>query len=572
MLKRLILALCFALLVNGVAKGTIALVSGTATGAICSNTCSTLTTATGVTTTGATLLVLGAHYYYSANSTKISVSNSAGCPNSWQKLTTYGVNGSNGYAQIWYCYGPTTGTADKYTISESGGVVDYFSINVVAFSGTATTSSVFQSGSDAGATSSSGATIQPGSVTPNATGDLVITLVSSGDSAAPSVSVNDSFTSQSYQDNGKDMDGGLAYLVDGNTNGINPTWTISGDTHLAASIAIFVASSGNSYTRNLSESNTASDAISRLASFGRGDSETNTASDAIARLASFGRGDNESNTASDALARKVSFGRGDSESSTASDAIARVAGFGRGDSESNTTSDAVARLAGFGRNDSESNTASDSLARVAAFGRSNSESNTASDAVASLETVPGSYSAALYETNTASDVIAIAQVLNRSASENNIASDALARLASFGRGETENIIVHGVVVNWNPSTSTATVPGWERRVQRVFGHIPNRHRYDSAQLFSCGCGLHVFFNLHLHGPHLQRGLRDLLLRRRGSVGPGRKLSLGAIQCSVRNDSRRGVGRPGTPGELGPGGERDQHRFGCDRAAGGLWPW
>jgi len=193
-----------------------------------------------------------------------------------------------------------------------------------------------------------------------------------------------------------------------------------------------------SFGRGDSESNAASDTIARKAGFGRGDSESNTPSDAIARSAVCGRGDSETNNTADSLARLAGFGRGNSESSTASDAIARSAVYGRGGSETNNTADSLARLARFGRSDSESNPASDSLVRLAAFGRADNESNPASDAVTSLETVPGTYSAALYETNTISDTVAIAQVLNRSDSESHTASDAIARLAGFGRGENES--------------------------------------------------------------------------------------------------------------------------------------
>jgi hypothetical protein len=213
-----------------------------------------------------------------------------------------------------------------------------------------------------------------------------------------------------------------------------------------------------SFGRGDSESNAASDAISRLAGFGRGNSESNPASDAIARSAVYGRGGSETNSAADSLARLASFGRGDSETNVASDLIARSGVFGRGDTETSTVADSIARSAVYGRGDSETNNTADSLARLAGFGRGDSESNPASDAVASLETVPGTYSAALYETSTISDTVAIAQALNRRDSESNTASDAIARLASFARADSESWIVHGVGLSWTPS-STPVVPG-----------------------------------------------------------------------------------------------------------------
>jgi hypothetical protein len=192
------------------------------------------------------------------------------------------------------------------------------------------------------------------------------------------------------------------------------------------------------FGRSDSDSNTASDALARRVAFGRGDSENNTASDSIARLGVFSRGESESNIAMDAIARLAGFGRGPAETSTASDAIARQASFGRGESESTPSTDGISRLASFGRGDTESNPASDSIARAAAFGRSAGETNIASDTLASLETVPGTYSAALYETNSTSDTIARLVIYGRGESESNPASDAIARAAGFARADSES--------------------------------------------------------------------------------------------------------------------------------------
>lgn len=106
-----------------------------------------------------------------------------------------------------------------------------------------------------------------------------------------------------------------------------------------------------------------------------------------------------------------------SETNIASDAIARVRGIPRTESEGYVASDSIARSVAFGRGDSESNATSDSLGRAASLGRADSESNTA--------------------------------------------SDAISRLANYGRSDTESWIVHRVILNWDPSSSTGTVPGWD---------------------------------------------------------------------------------------------------------------
>lgn len=182
-------------------------------------------------------------------------------------------------------------------------------------------------------------------------------------------------------------------------------------------------SGGTNYNATPSETNTTSDVLGRLAGFARADSESNTASDALARQVSFGRGDTESNPASDLVSRLATFGRAGSETNTASDAIAsglscsctlaesstvsdslaRAASFGRGDSESNATSDTISRLSVFDRGETESNTAVDVLARLAGFGRSNSESNPASDAIARIAV----YLRGSAETNVAADHVLV---------------------------------------------------------------------------------------------------------------------------------------------------------------------
>jgi hypothetical protein len=243
-------------------------------------------------------------------------------------------------------------------------------------------------------------------------------------------------------------------------SGLMQSVRIYGYTLSASQVADLHTINGLIYSANLSESNTASDGIARLAVHGRRDSETNTASDAISRMAAFGRTDSETNTTSDAISRRAAFGRTDSETNTTSDSLARLAGFGRSDSESNTASDALARVAAylseaamsetntasdeigrsvaFERAAREANTALDALARMAAYGRVGSETNVATDAVGTSETVPGTYSAMLYETYVASDAIARMVVYARSASEVNAASDALTRLCSVIRAAAES--------------------------------------------------------------------------------------------------------------------------------------
>ena len=158
-------------------------------------------------------------------------------------------------------------------------------------------------------------------------------------------------------------------------------WRWGLQANLPVSHPYYSAPPSGACSATLSESNSTSDSLARVAGFGRGDSESNTASDAIARLGVFGRVGSEINPASDAMARLAGFGRSDSESNIASDAMARSGAFGRTDSESNMASDAVGRVGVFGRGSTEANIVFDSLARAASYGRGDSENNAASDSI-----------------------------------------------------------------------------------------------------------------------------------------------------------------------------------------------
>lgn len=361
--------------------------------------------------------------------------------------TTYSVaynyasgNGGNGYyiAEYYSCNvksGVATITGNAAAGAGPVGIV------VTEYSGNAT-SSCFDSASSTVATGT-GTTQTANSITPASGANEVINgFFEQFTNQSTSFATSGSYTLRRNQFDYVEGQGfGVTSQIVASTSGSYSAAASTGSTsvHWYAMTSSYKASAGAAYYATPSESNTASDAIAHKVSFGRGDSESNGASDTIARKAIFGRGDSESNTASDAIARKAVFGRGGSESNVASDSIARLGAFGRGDSESNTASDTVARAAVYGRSDSETNVASDALRRSAAY---------LTEAVMS-------------ESNPASDAIARLAVYGRGNTESNPVSDAISRLGAFGRGEVENPIVHGVVLHWDPSPSTGTVPGWD---------------------------------------------------------------------------------------------------------------
>lgn len=221
----------------------IALV-GTPQGAIATpGQVASLSTVTGMDITGASLLIVAVHYLFSGTAGNFTVSSTSNPSGNWHSLTAYGASASNGFTQIFYCYGPATSSSEIFTITQTANS-DYWSMNCAAFSGTFSTSDILQAGSDVGAVSSGGvASFQPGSVTPSVTGALVITTLTGGGGLGVSFSVDSAMANAAPQFNGNGVDGGLAYLIDSTTNPINPTWTLSSSSEsMTASIAIFLPS------------------------------------------------------------------------------------------------------------------------------------------------------------------------------------------------------------------------------------------------------------------------------------------------------------------------------------------
>ena len=181
-------------------------------------------------TLGADFLVVGC-YYYAPTST--FVTDSSG--NTWHALTTYG-SGTNtyGWIQLFYAYNALTGASDTFNCSPQV----YEGISVDAFSGVASTSDPFESGSDQGGISTTGS-IVPGTVTPSQAGNLLIAAYASAGSAETALTINDGFAVTDVLHDGNDMDGAIAYLIAPGTSAYGPLWTITGDSNLAGAIAAF---------------------------------------------------------------------------------------------------------------------------------------------------------------------------------------------------------------------------------------------------------------------------------------------------------------------------------------------
>jgi hypothetical protein len=100
-------------------------------------------------------------------------------------------------------------------------------------------SSVFQTGTDSGATSSSSTTIQPGSITPSGS-SLIITTVGVESTGTGSINLGFTITDQIGYAAGNNIGGASAYLIQTSGSVINPTWTMgSGVLAITAAIAAF---------------------------------------------------------------------------------------------------------------------------------------------------------------------------------------------------------------------------------------------------------------------------------------------------------------------------------------------
>jgi hypothetical protein len=217
----------------GLSRTSPALVAHT--GAAMSSSVASLTTSA-INTTGSNLLVVAGNCLYNTN---LVVTDSFN--NTWQALILYGNTGTGTYfTQISYCYSPTVGAGHTFTLTPAAGAGYYSDMEVLAFSNMTAGSTVYQASSTAGNHNTSSATLQPGSVTPANTGDLIITALSTNEYYT-NISINDGFIiTDRPEATSQWVAGAAAYLVTTSTNAVNPTWSTgqSGGSQSAA-IAVF---------------------------------------------------------------------------------------------------------------------------------------------------------------------------------------------------------------------------------------------------------------------------------------------------------------------------------------------
>jgi len=195
----------------------------------------TFTTAP-VNTTGATFIAFGLSYL-TTNEPVISDNEGNPAP-TCLAAQTVAAGGSN---RLCYLLAPNTGAVHTFTVSGTGNI--FATIAVAAFSGISSYRGITNGKAVAGPVSS----FQPGSVTPQSAGDLVITTISPEFAGSTVLSIGSGFsiTSQMTSRGGADFGGSLAYLVSPAATPVNPVWTDSQSEGAGLTIAVFSQSAGS---------------------------------------------------------------------------------------------------------------------------------------------------------------------------------------------------------------------------------------------------------------------------------------------------------------------------------------
>lgn len=221
-----ILLLLFALWVQP-AQAAIAVVTGPTQAQAASN-----PTTASVDTSGANLIVFFVHYR--AASGICTPGDSKG--NTWIALTAR-TNTTQAGIRIYYATNsPTVGSG--HTFSCTG---DFATISVTSYSGAHATSPFdVENGA---AADSSGATIQPGSVTPSVDNCVVVVGLTEGNTpGGGGPTINGSFSAVTYTafNAGTSARGGaVSRWIQTTATATNPTWTVSGVLEYATAIAVF---------------------------------------------------------------------------------------------------------------------------------------------------------------------------------------------------------------------------------------------------------------------------------------------------------------------------------------------
>ena len=191
-------------------------------------------TTAGISTTGATLLVVSVSAYNTANCTVDTSPSNSG---HWAAAGSGNGNGV-GDSNIYYAYnssGLSTGGSQAATVNCSGNGGSYVTAALLAYSGTLISSTPLDQKNDSGNASGT-TTIQPGSITPTQSGELIVSALSMLNGSFCTVGTP---TMTVEASNFALVSGAAADLVQVTAATINPTWTCTAGTYMSSSIASF---------------------------------------------------------------------------------------------------------------------------------------------------------------------------------------------------------------------------------------------------------------------------------------------------------------------------------------------
>jgi sugar lactone lactonase YvrE len=196
-------------------------------------------TSAGLNTTGASLIIGGTTgYIYPIQ----GVTDSLG--NSWQYGSAWGNNGGFTQSQIPFVSSPTTGSSQTFTIGTSSLPAGLYGSGVfLACSGTAT-SYPLESQAGIGSTGSSSTPFTVGSLTPNQSGDICVSTISTSGITSFSASISGGFSTPVIVPGGAGNSAmAFSYLITTSTTACNPQWTVSTGSVWSGANAIFAVAS-----------------------------------------------------------------------------------------------------------------------------------------------------------------------------------------------------------------------------------------------------------------------------------------------------------------------------------------
>lgn len=187
-------------------------------------------TTTGITTTGADLIIVALTYY---KGTGANLSDSKG--NTWSQLTKYEEPGSNSAVVIYYSSNPSVGASHTFTTTSH-----FCGVNVLAVSGSRTASSPYDqvNGNTKGTSTTSE---QPGSITPSVSGCVFVTCVMQQGAGVSAPTIPSGYTSIGTYPTGTAYAGGAAYKILTDSSAQNVAWTgLNTSTNIALCQADFM--------------------------------------------------------------------------------------------------------------------------------------------------------------------------------------------------------------------------------------------------------------------------------------------------------------------------------------------